>query len=221
MGVDFLTVKKVGFDASWSLLSFSLELPFFIKIDWILRNEKEETNMGTKKSILILLGVFILIAGFLGSANGVAAETLKIKVSNVVTKNEVFPVGNVEEFRIGFVVREGVFVLENGELGSFKAAVTSEWTKGKGHSFLGYTMFIFGDGSTIVGTFQAGKVWPDPEGKVGAIQKASGELTNGSGRFKGIKGTQTMTGKLLKPVKGESAPKAHIDFILTYTLSPQ
>jgi hypothetical protein len=173
--------------------------------------------MGTKKSIFVLLAVFFIIAGFLGSANGVGAETLKLKVSNVVTKSEVFPVGNVEEFRIGFVVREGVFFGENGELGSFKAVVTSEWTKGKGHSFLGYIMFIFGDGSTIVGTFQEGTVWPDPERKVAGIQKASGELTNGSGRFKGIKGTQSMTGKLLKPVKGENAPKAYNEFILTYT----
>lgn len=176
--------------------------------------------MGTKKSIFVLLGVFFFMAGVLGSANGVSAETLKLIVSNVVTKFEAFPVGTVEEPGITFVVRDGVFVSENGELGSFKAVVAAEWTKGKGHSFLGYTVYIFGDGSTIVGTFQAGTAWPDPEGKVGAIQKASGELIKGSGRFKGIKGTQSMTGKLLKLLKGETASKAYNEFILTYTLSP-
>jgi len=203
-----------------AFFSVFFEFTIFIKIDWIFKTDKEEMKMGTKKSVFILLGVFFFMAGFLGSAKEVGAETLKLKVSNVVTKSEVFPVGNVEEFSIFFVVREGVFVLENGEFGSFKAVVTSEWTKGKGHLFLGYIMFIFVDGSTIVGTFQTGKAWPDPEGKVGGIQKASGELTNGSGRFKGIKGTQSMTGKFLKPLKGESAGKAYIEFILTYTLSP-
>jgi hypothetical protein len=185
----------------------------------MFKTNREETNMGAKKTILFLFGVFFFVAGFLGSANPVGAETLKLKVSNVVAKGEVFPVGNVEEFSIGSVVRDGVFVLENGEFGSFKAVVTSEWTKGKGHSFLGYIMFIFGDGSTIVGTFHTGTVRPDPEGKVGGVQKASGELTNGSGRYKGIKGTQSMTGKILKPLKGESAGKAYNEFILTYTLS--
>jgi len=176
--------------------------------------------MNIKKSFFVLLGLFFITSGFLGSANGVSAEMLKMQISNVVTKSEQFPVGNLEGTGLSFMVRDGVFTLETGELGSFKAIVTSSGTAGKGGLFLGHAVFLFGDGSTIVGTLQPGTFWPDTEGKVAALQKASGELVIGSGRFKGIKGTLTMTGKLLKVVKGETLPKAYNEFILTYTLSP-
>jgi hypothetical protein len=161
-----------------------------------------------------------MAAGFLGFAEGVGAETLKLQISTVVTKVEPFPIENIEGTVLVLLVKDGVFVLENGELGSFKFIGTTCNTVGKGGSFLGYTVYIFRDGSTIVGTFQPGTSWGDPEGKVAGIQKASGELIMGSGRFKGIKGTLTMTGKLLKPLKGELASKSHNEIILTYTLSP-
>jgi hypothetical protein len=176
--------------------------------------------MATKISFCVLLSVFFVITGFLGFSNGVGAETLKMQVSNVVTKSEIFPLENIEATSINYMVRDGTFILENGEVGSMKAMVTSAGTVGKGGLFLGFIVYMFGDGSTIVGTFQPGTFWADPEKKVMGLQKASGELIMGSGRFKGIKGTQTMTGKLLKLIKGESLPKVYNDFILTYTLSP-
>ncbi|MFH1293207.1 MAG: hypothetical protein ABIJ44_03660 [Pseudomonadota bacterium] len=176
--------------------------------------------MSTKKSFLVLLSLFFFSAGVLTSANEIGAETLKIMVFSIVTKSEPFSVGDVQETSLGFLVRDGVFVLENGELGSFKAVVTLQLIKGKPGQYRGYSVYIFGDGSTIVATFQEGSSWPDPEGKVAHLQKASGDITFGSGRFKGIKGTQTMTGKLLKTIKGESLHKAYNEFILTYTLTP-
>jgi hypothetical protein len=176
--------------------------------------------MVTRKLMWILFSILAISAWVLTSANGVNAETLKVIVSNVATKGENFPVGDVQETGLGFLVRDGIFVLENGELGSFKAIVTLQRIKGKPVSFFGYTVYIFGDGSIIVASFQTGSAWPDPERKLAALQKASGEITYGSGRFKGIKGTQTMTGKVLKPQKGEASGKAYNEFILTYTLSP-
>ena len=175
--------------------------------------------MATKKSIFVLLGLFFITAGFLGFANGVGAETLKLQVSNVVTKVELFPIENIEGTVLLPMVRDGVFVLENGELGSMKFIGTAYYVRGKGGSFSGYVEFIFGDGSTIVASI-AGTFWGDPEGKLAGIQKGSGELINGSGRFKGIKGTSTLTGKLLKTIKGEIANKNYNEVILEYALSP-
>jgi hypothetical protein len=175
--------------------------------------------MTMKKLSFVLFGLFFFIVGLLGSANGVSAETLKLKLTNVVTKGESFPVENINRSRIACMVRDGVFVLENGEIGNMRGVFTAESTLGKGGSFLGYLMFVFGDGSTILGSIQSATFRPDPEKKVLAIQKASGELIKGSGRFKGIKGTQSMTGSLLKLLKGETFPKAYNEFVLTYTLS--
>ncbi len=177
--------------------------------------------MATKKSMWVPFGILMISAWVLGSAIQAGSEMLKLQDSNVVTTSQQFPIGNVEGASITFFVRDGLFVSENGELGSTKTIVASQWIPGKSTLFfLGHIMYICGDGSTIVGTLQPGSSSPDPEGKVGKIQKASGELTFGSGRFKGIKGSQSMTGRILKPGKGEISGKAYNEFILTYTLSP-
>ena len=176
--------------------------------------------MATKKSFFVLLGLFLIMGGFPGFTNGVGVETLKLQVANVVTKIEAIPIENIEGAGLMPMVRGGVFISENGEVGSMKFIGTAYGVRGKGGSFLGYVVFMFGDGSTIAGTLQPGTWWPDPEKKLGGIQKGSGELINGSGRFKGIKGTLTMTGKLLHLVKGEIASKVYNELILTYTLSP-
>ena len=181
--------------------------------------------MATKKSFFVLLGLFFITAGFLGFANGVGAETLKLQVSNVVIKVEAMPVENIAGYAINPLIRDGLFVSENGELGSTKfIGVGTGGPSGMKDTsfsgFLGYAEFIFGDGSTIVGKLSSGSWWPDPEGKVMGLQKASGELLAGSGRFKGIKGTISMDGKMLKLTKGEIAPKGYNAFTLEYTLSP-
>lgn len=170
--------------------------------------------------MIVLFGILVISAWVLGSAIYAEAETLKMEVSNVVTKIEVIPIENIQAAGIMPMVRDGLFRTENGELGSMKFIGTGYGVQGKGGSFLGYLVFIYGDGSTIVGTIQPGNYWPDPEGKSLSQQKALGELINGSGRFKGIKGTLKMTGSLLKLTKGEIAPKAYNEFILTYTLTP-
>jgi hypothetical protein len=175
--------------------------------------------MATKKSFFVLLGLFFITAGFLGFANGVCAKTLKLKVTNIVTKVEAIPIEKIEGRAFLPMLRDGVFVSENGEVGSMKFMGTTYGVAGKDGSLLGYIVYKFGDGSTIVGTMR-GTFWPDPEGKLAGIQKACGEIINGSGRFKGIKGSHTMTGKLLKLVKGEIASKIYNEFILIYTLSP-
>ena len=153
------------------------------------------------------------------SAIQAGAETLRLQVYSVVTKIEQFPVENIAETGLYPIVRDGLLVLENGDLGSWKFIGTANLTIGKGGPFSGYLVYIFGDGSTIVASM-AGTFWPDPEGKLATFQKGSGELINGAGRFKGIKGTLSMTGKSLKTIKGEIASKAYNEYILTYTLSP-
>ena len=173
--------------------------------------------MVTKKSFLIIVGILAFMGLLLGSATQSEAETMKLRVSNVVTKGEGFPVGDVEGHNLAFLTRDGVAVLENGEVGSMKALVIND-VMPKGGSFLGYLVLTLVDGSAIVLSFQRCTFSPDPEGKLAFIQQGSGELVNGSGRFKGIKGTMSMTGKVLKPTKEEVAGKAYNDFTLTYTL---
>jgi hypothetical protein len=90
-----------------------------------------------------------------------------------------------------------------------------------GTLFVGYLVLTFADSSTIVMSLQEGKFSVAPEGEWAGPQEPKGELLSGSGKFKGIKGTMTMTGKVRKPASGEIAGTAENDFILTYTLPPK
>ncbi len=84
----------------------------------------------------------------------------------------------------------------------------------KGNQSIGYTIYTFEDGATIVVRFQRVLV-PDTSGKLSA--KTTTELIKGTGRFEGIKGTTSSTGKVFPPGKGE-AFRYTDDVTFTYTL---
>jgi len=181
---------------------------------------KEEKIMAAKKLLSRFFVLTVIAICVLGSAIQAGAESMKMMVTCGALKGERFPVGDVEGLGTAYIVRDGAFVLDDGEFGSLRVLAVVHTGPGKG-IFLGINVFTFADGSTIVTTSQPGSFWPDPDKKVAALQKSMGEIINGTGRFKGIKGTQTMTGKMLKPLKGDFAGKAYSEFILNYTLSPQ
>jgi len=178
------------------------------------------TTRKMKSAIWGLIGTLLTSVWLMGFVTEVRAETMKVKVSNAVTKAERSPVGDVEGHVMIFLMREGSMRLENGELGSMKALVVSK-TIPTGTLFVGYLVFTFADSSTIVMSLQEGKFSFAPEGEWAGPQEAKGELISGSGRFRGIKGTMSMTGKVLKPTQGETVGKAQNEFILTYTLPPK
>src|SRR4030043_317537 len=83
---------------------------------------------------------------------------------------------------------------------------------GKSSQAIGYTIFTFEDGSTFVQRFQR----LQGSDKTLPAQVAS-ELIKGTGRFEGIKGSASGTGKRPPEVKGE-AKKYFSDMTFTYTL---
>jgi hypothetical protein len=78
---------------------------------------------------------------------------------------------------------------------------------------IGYTFYTFEDNSTIIFKFQRSVVY---EGRTSSA-KASSEIIKGTGRFEGIKGTTSGTGKNY-PGSKEEVGRAFTDITLTYTL---
>jgi hypothetical protein len=168
--------------------------------------------MNTKKSMRIVLGIFIIAAWLLSSVPQAMAETMNIKFFSHVTKMEVFSIPDAENHSIVFAVGEGVSVLETGELGWLRSVSISDTAKGLG-TFSMYTTHAFQDGASITtrtkGTIEAtGSKW-------------TGEIIHGTGRFQGIKGTLTSSSKRLPAEKGELAGKAIGQATWTYTLPPK
>jgi hypothetical protein len=169
----------------------------------------------TVLAIVSILGIGILVPGFVVQAT---AETLSGKSFAHVTKIERFPISDVEGRSFNVVQREGVAVFDNKEWAWVKLIHTADAIKGAGAGEM-YTTFTFLDGSTIT-THIKGTIEATPAG-VSIASKWTGDIIQGTGRFQGIKGTHTVSAKLLPPEKGEPVGKVLGDNILTYTLPPK
>ncbi len=166
--------------------------------------------IGLATAIIFVIGICLL-----GSAPQANAETLAFKNFTHVTKSEGIPIADVEGHTIVLGAREGAVVFQNGEWAWIKAAQVYDFIKGAG-PFDQYATYTFLDGSTLT-TRTKGTVEATPQGVSSAV-KFTGDIIHGTGRFQGIKGTITTSGKVLPPEKGELGPKSFVEGTLVYTL---
>ena len=174
--------------------------------------------MVTKKSMWVLFGILVISAWVLGSAIQAGAETMNYKFYTWVIKSESVPVGDVEGHTVGLVVRGAFYVFENGEIATINHIATNDLIKGSG-SFMQYVTINFEYGSTIIIKSQGMHTGTS------VVAPTSGEWTSeivkGTGRFEGIKGTQSAKAKFLPREVGESGQKNYGEGTITYTLPPK
>jgi hypothetical protein len=167
--------------------------------------------MVTRRSIWVLFGILLISAWILGSVIQAGAETMKCRIATATTKDESVPVSDEEGHSLHLLITEGLAFFENGEIAKVRSHNLNDRIQGKGGQTIGYTIYTFEDGSTIVQRFQRLLVSGDP------TAKATGELTKGTGRFEGIKGTVSGTSKTFPASKGE-VTRITSDMTFTYTL---
>ncbi len=161
--------------------------------------------------------ITIIVTGvlFLVPVPQATAETLNFKTFNHTTKMEAVPMPDVEGHSVGVIVREGVAVFENGELSWHKVTQSFNMTKGAG-TVDSYLVCTFLDGSTFM-VHTKGTLGATPQGAPSAA-KTAGDIIGGTGRFQGIKGTMTVSAKMLPPEKGELGQKTLAEHSLVCTL---
>jgi hypothetical protein len=167
-----------------------------------------------KKSIWVLFGILVISAWVLGSVVPGGAETLKCKSIATTTKIERMEVGDEKGHILSLQRMEGLGYCENGEIVKTRSDNVNDFAAGKGVEALGYTFFTFEDGATIIVKFRRSV---DLGQSGGGSAKSSSEIIKGTGRFEGIKGTSSSTGKNFPQTKEEPG-RAFTDFTLTYTL---
>jgi hypothetical protein len=149
-------------------------------------------------AIVSILGIAIWV---LGSVPQATAETLNFRSFNHVTKQETVPIADVEGHIMRLQVREGVAVFENGELAWISGALFTNYVKGAGTGEAYGTYTFPSDGSSFT-VHSQGTVGAASAG-VPSASKWTSEITNGTGRFQGIKGTATSSTKTFPPEKNE------------------
>jgi hypothetical protein len=171
--------------------------------------------MAKRKSIWVLFGILVITAWVLGSAIQAGAETMNFKFYTWVIKGETIPVGDVEGHSVWFLQRGAFRVFENGEVATATAVVTGDFIKGSG-PFTQYVTLTFGDGSTIIIRSQGTAGVPAAGAPTAGGWKS--EMIKGTGRFEGIKGTDSAKAKYLPVEKGEAGPKGYGEGTMTFAL---
>jgi hypothetical protein len=142
-----------------------------------------------------------------------SAETVKCRSSQHVVKAEVIQVGDVLGHVIGVAEIRGLAFYENGEIAAVLNTSMFDYVNGNG-PHQNYTVHTFEDGSIIVIKNQ-GTTTADPGGKV-TWHKGTFTYIGGTGRFAGIQGSGSYTGKRVGPPTAGS--EMYADSIGTYTL---
>ncbi len=166
----------------------------------------------TKSKKMALTG--LLVALLLVSVTQARAATMKFRTVFFHTRVETSEVGDVEGHNLHLGESTGLASLETGEVAVFKARWFADYTKGAGTVPVAYFRLTFEDGSTIdfKGLYTAR---PDPKGE-GTLFEGTEEAYQGSGRYAGIKGTGTSTGRRVVPLGAQA--QCYWDYVLTYTL---
>lgn len=141
------------------------------------------------------------------------AETLTWRQSMHVIKAESIEVGDVPGHTVGMAHVGGLASFENREVAPISLKSTFDYTHGSGPT-QGYILYAFEDEATFVIRYQ-GITTAASGGKISTF-KGDFTFQQGTGRFNGIKGGGTYTGKRFSPLS--SGAEFYYDFTGSYTL---
>ncbi len=185
-------------------------------------SRKGDRVMATRKMKITIwgfIGILVIAAWLLGSVTQSGAETMKYRLSTYIVHFEVLPIRDTEGHIVATFSRKGLAFFENGEVGTFTNWGTLDFIKGKG-SFQYYNIITHEDGSATMAKGE-GTAEPSPKGL--SLYKGTAEFIKGTGRFEGIKGNATFSGKGMTPFSKEKGllADAYFDVTATYTLPPK
>jgi len=165
-----------------------------------------------------ILAVTIL-AVFSAAPLAGAEKTVKEKGRIVYhfVKVEVMQVGDVPGHIIGVVDARGLSFPDTGEVGTYSNKIMFDLTNGTG-PHQGYAMTTFEDKSTVIWQYR-GVTTARPDGT--STFEGTSTYIGGTGRFVGIKGGSSYTGKRMAPVTPGGPADSFADYVATYTLPSQ
>ncbi len=163
-----------------------------------------------------IIGILLIAALLLLPATQAEAKTVKLRIFSYLTKVELIAVPDVEGHVVLVYERRGVAIFDNGETAAYHTRGTADSIKGQG-SYHGYSNFLYKDGSTTMSEY-TGKMTLAPGEKLPSL-KGEGKYIKGTGRFEGIKGKYSYTGKYVTPyTKDKTKGATVVDVTGTYTL---
>jgi hypothetical protein len=171
-----------------------------------------------KRIIITFVLAFVLLLGFSPIVLQAGAEPMNFKLVSMFDKKEVVKVTETEGVMLGVLDRKGLSIFDNGEIATTSCRGTFDTKKG----FQGYSSMIFEDGSTLVLSWKGPTTQSRPVGGKYRQYGMAAEYVEGTGRFKGIKGSGTFIGKAPQWDDDYKAKGfTYYEFSGTYTLPSQ
>ena len=144
-----------------------------------------------RKIIMALIFAFVLLIGYGPIITQAQAESMDFKLVSMIEKIEWVKVTQTEGVMLGVLDRKGLSIFENGEIATTSCRGIIDTKKG----FQGYSSMIFEDGSTLLLSWKGPTSRSRPAGGKYNEYTIAVEYVEGTGRFKGVKGNGTYTGK--------------------------
>ncbi len=144
-----------------------------------------------KRIIMASILSFVLLFAFGPIITQAGAETMNFKLVSMYEKIEWIKVTQTEGVMIGVMDRKGLSIFENGEIATTSCRGLLDTKKG----WQGYSSMIFEDDSTLLLSWKGPTSLSRPAGGKYVVYGLTFEYAKGTGRFKGIKGNGTFTGK--------------------------
>jgi len=164
-------------------------------------------------TVLGCIGIFLIAALVLLPATQVKAETMKYDATSQITKWEYVLFPDVEGHKVGVWERRGVAIFEN-EVAAVTIWGTTDIIKNKG-AWESYSQITFKDGSTFTYNLQGAMMIVEGV----KLINGKGKYIKGTGRFEGIKGKLSLTGRYITPItKDKTKGDNWTEVTGTYTL---
>jgi len=173
--------------------------------------------MRTKLCFMIVAGAVFVTFTAVPAAWAQKTVNEKGRVVYHFVKAEVMQVGDVPGHIIGIVDASGLDFPDTGEVAIFSNKISLDLINGTG-SHQTYTVNTFEDKSTMVSKGK-GVTTAHPDGT--STFEGTYTYIGGTGRFAGIKGGGSYTGKRLAPVAQGGPADVFFDIVGTYTLPSQ
>ena len=160
-----------------------------------------------------------LFAAFTSLPALAAEQTVNEKGRTVYhfVKTEVMQVGDVPGHIIGIVDAGGLTFSDRGEVGNYSGKISFDLINGTGPHQT-YVVTTFEDKSTTI-TLNKGVTTARSDGT--STFEGTFTYIGGTGRFAGIKGDGSYTGKRMAPVAPGSPADTFSDYVATYSLPSQ
>ena len=169
-----------------------------------------------KKITMAYIISFVFLLGFGPLVIQANAEDMNFKLVSMFDKVERVKVAETEGVMIGVMDRKGLSIFDNGEIAITNCRGIFDSKKG----FQGYSSLIFEDGSTLVLSWK-GPTSNSADKKYWEYGIAV-EYVEGTGRFKGVKGSGSYKGKApLWDDNYKAKGFTYYEFSGTYTLPSQ